>query len=59
LILNDVVIYDLFHKKITDHYMHNESNVASRIYSCGFKIDNKIFAVGGLTLTGKLLDSVV
>ena len=39
--------------------MHNESNVASRIYSCGFKIDNKIFAVGGLTSMGKLLDSVV
>jgi hypothetical protein len=58
MVLNDVVIYDIIGKKIIENIILSEANVASRIYSCGFKIDKSIFAIGGLSSSGKLLNTV-
>lgn len=41
---------------IQEQVLLSESSVQSRIYGAGFKIDQRLFVVGGMSNNGKILD---
>lgn len=55
LITNSISIFDPEQQRISEikHLMENQ--VAPRMYSCGFLIDQRLYVIGGLSLNGKVL----
>ena len=39
-----------------EQILFSESSIQSRIYACGFKIDQRIFIIGGMGNNGQILD---
>lgn len=54
---NDIVVYDFNRNSVTDVANYSQALVHGRMYSSGFKIDNKIFVIGGMNSAGGLLDN--
>ena len=52
LISNDIVIYDYKNNCMVDLIEYSEAAVPARMYSCGFRIENKIFVLGGMGSNG-------
>jgi hypothetical protein len=42
---------------IVDRCLFSEAAVTSRMYSCGFKIDSRLYVYGGMNTSGQLLDA--
>ena len=57
LISNDIIIYDVYNHKVLDYIEYSEAAVPARMYASGFKIDQKIFVIGGMGGNGQLLVS--
>lgn len=54
---NDIVVYDFNRNQVTDVANYSQALVHGRMYSCGFKIDSRIFVIGGMNSAGGLLDN--
>jgi hypothetical protein len=50
--MNDVVLYDHTSMETSEVISFSEGAIPSRIYSVGFKIDQKIFVIGGMASNG-------
>ena len=59
LVMNDIVIFDIVDMKCTDQILFSESTVKRRMYHCGFKLDDSLFSIGGLSTHGHTLDEFV
>ena len=49
---NSIMLYDMNAKKADDIIQYTESSVNARMYACGFKIDQKLYIIGGLGASG-------
>ena len=47
VLLNDILIFDYQRMNQIDQIVFSEATLASRMYHCGFKIDDKLFSIGG------------
>ena len=52
---NSIVIFNPHTLKQVDIIQYTEAAVPTRMYASGFKIDHKIFVIGGLGLQGHVL----
>lgn len=52
LMMNDICIYNFKQGVIQEQILFSESSVPSRIYACGFKIDQRIYVIGGMGNNG-------
>ena len=56
IMMNDIVMYDHHNCKVYENIHFSEGAIPSRIYQVGFKIDQKLFIIGGMASNGQLLD---
>ena len=54
ILLNDVLIYDTRAMNQIDQIVFSEATLESRMYHCGFKIDQSIYSIGGKSMHGVL-----
>ena len=59
LMMNDIVLYDYKNMDVHENIQFSEGAIPSRIYSVGFKIDQKIFVIGGMASNGHLLNDFI
>lgn len=52
IMMNDIVLYDHFNMKVHENIHFSEGAIPSRIYQVGFKIDQKLFIIGGMASNG-------
>lgn len=57
LISNDIVVFDYKSNCMVDLIEYSEAAVPARMYSLGFRIEHKLFVLGGMGSNGQLLIS--
>ena len=50
--MNDIVLFDPRRMEVSEVFQFSEGAIKSRIYMCGFKIDQRLYIIGGMSSNG-------